>query len=91
MSLKRPEPIQSHNRAIFIDPKHVEYHNNIGVSFLEAKQRSKAKVCFEKAIELNPDYLNAHINLGSILNASGEIEAAIHSFSKEEPADVDEM
>ena len=40
--------------------------NNLGVIFKELGENQKAKECFEKAIEINPNYVNAHNNLGAI-------------------------
>ena len=31
-------------------------HNNLGVIFKELGENQKAKECFEKAIEINPNY-----------------------------------
>ena len=43
------------------------HHNNLGVIFKELGEHQKAKECYEKAIEINPNYVDAHYNLGEYL------------------------
>jgi len=44
--------------------------------------RDAAVKSFEKAIAINPDYVEAHNNLGSILNALGHLDVAIECYEK---------
>jgi predicted TPR repeat methyltransferase len=55
------------------------------VQALEAHQRKdfqRAKQCYEQAIHLKPDYLEAHFNLGLLFLAQSKHEAAIAQFKQ---------
>ena len=43
---------------------------------------TKAKECYEKAISINPNYLNAHYNLGTIFRELGERLKAKNCYEK---------
>ena len=45
-------------------------------------EHQKAKVCFEKAIQINPNYAQAHNNLGIVFNELREYQKAISSYQK---------
>ena len=38
--------------------------NNLGVIFQGLGKNQRAKECYEKAIKINPNYVDAHYNLG---------------------------
>ena len=42
----------------------------------------KAKICFEKAIEINPNNVNAHYNLGLIFQGFNEYQKAKDCYEK---------
>ena len=42
------------------------HHNNLGAVFYRLGENQKAKNCYEKAIEINPNHANAHYNLGTV-------------------------
>ena len=44
----------------------LDAHYNLGNIFKKLGENQKAKDCYEKAIEINPNYVNAHNNLGII-------------------------
>ena len=41
----------------------LDAHNNLGVIFQELGEIQKAKECYEKAIEIDPNYADAYNNL----------------------------
>ena len=57
--------------ATEMDPKNPELQYNLGVIAAEAEQPEEAKAYYGKAIELDPDYVNAYINLSALI-LSGE-------------------
>lgn len=65
-------------QATQMDPTNPELQYNLGVIAAESDHPEEAKAHYEKAIELNPDYVNAYINLSALI------------LSKEE-AIIDEM
>ena len=50
--------------------------------FKELGENQKAKNCYEKAIEINPNYADAHNNLGTVFNELGENQKAKNCYEK---------
>ena len=46
------------------------------------RESQKAISCYEKAIQINPNFANAYYNLGTILNELGESQKAISCYEK---------
>lgn len=57
-------------------------HYNKGIDFYKIGQYDKSMEAFRKAIELDPDYIDAYYNLGSILEYLGQDEAALTVFKQ---------
>ena len=57
-------------------PKHT---NNLGVPLKELGRLDEAEVSYRKAIELKPDYAEAHSNLGNTLKEHGQIRRELKS------------
>ncbi len=61
LKMKRvKEAVESYRKCLKHDPKHAACWNNLGVALGEADE---AKKCFEKAIEIRPEYLDPQYNL----------------------------
>ncbi len=75
---KLTEAIKEYDLSISLDPSYDIAHNNLGVIYLDDLARiNKAKECFEKAVDINPNYALALYNLARTLSIKGEkIEAA---------------
>ena len=69
-------------KAVEIQPNHVEAYNNLGNIFKEHREFKKAKKSYQKAIQLQPQSLKAHNNLGNILKELGEFTEAKKSYEK---------
>jgi len=63
------EAIGEYKKAIELNPKYAEPHNNLATCWMPKKQWDEAIGRIQKAIELNPKYATAHNNLGSALAA----------------------
>lgn len=61
-------------------PQFAGPHVNIGLIYFRAKQFSKAKKAFEKALSLNPNNAVSHNHLGIIQRKNGEFKAALKSY-----------
>jgi len=48
----------------------------------ELKQPGEAILCYRRAVELAPESINGHINLGSALHALGQFDDAIASYRR---------
>ncbi len=57
-------------------------HNNLGNALLQMGSVDKAITHFQKALEINPNDVEANINLGSALLQKGNVGEAISHFQK---------
>jgi superkiller protein 3 len=57
-------------------------YNTLGVALGDQAKWEDAAAAFWKAIELDPDYLQAYLNLGVALGKQGELDAAATAFRK---------
>ncbi len=55
---------------------------NLGIDFYKVGQYDKAMSCFRKAIEIDPNYIDAYYNLGSILEFLKQYDAALIVFKQ---------
>lgn len=55
---------------------------NQGVDYYKAGQYDRSMGAFRRAIELNPNYIDAYYNLGSILEYLGQNDAALDIFKQ---------
>lgn len=65
---------------------------NKGIDFYKAGQYDLSMEAFRKAIDINPEYIDAYYNLGSILEYLGQDEAALTVFKQivvRKPTDYD--
>ncbi|MGD9721504.1 MAG: tetratricopeptide repeat protein [Pirellulales bacterium] len=53
-----------------------------GNAFASKRQLPEAAACFQRAVELKPDFVDAHSNLGAVLGMQGDIEAAVACFQR---------
>jgi predicted O-linked N-acetylglucosamine transferase (SPINDLY family) len=66
--------------ALLLDPRCAPALSELGLA-LEALQRhDEALACFDRLINLKPDFIEAHYNRGNVLLASGRLEQAVASF-----------
>lgn len=76
--------IESQN--LDIDPSHLqamvaaEENNDRAISLAQQGDLEMAISLLQTAIELNPDYVDAHYNMGIVLNQRGDLETAIDSL-----------
>ena len=52
--------------ALEIDPNNKQLYYILGTSFIELKQNEKAETNLLKAIQIDPEYVNAHSNLAAL-------------------------
>lgn len=65
--------------AISTDAK---LHYNKGIDYYQLGQLEESVQCFKEAIELDPNYIDAYYNLGSILEYLKQDEAALTVFKQ---------
>jgi serine/threonine protein kinase/Tfp pilus assembly protein PilF len=64
------EGIRYLSEAIKVDAQNPKTWNNLGIAYVHSHEHQKAKACFEKAIQLDPDYQKAKINLQALNSMS---------------------
>jgi predicted O-linked N-acetylglucosamine transferase (SPINDLY family) len=58
------------------------YYNNLGNALRDAHRLDDAVVVYRRAVELKPDYAEAHNNLGNALRETGDAAAALTSCAR---------
>ena len=76
------EAITHFQKALEIEPEHVNAHNNLGNALRQMGRADEAIVHFERALEIQPDHAKAHNNLGSVLRQMGRVDEAIVHFER---------
>ena len=77
-----PEAGLWYDKAISMDPGHVQALNNRGVLHLHEKNYPAARKCFEKAIRLKPDYVDPYYNLACVSAATNQAKQGIRYLGK---------
>jgi protein O-GlcNAc transferase len=75
-------------RALALDPGHVEAGNDLGAVLMRAGRHEEAESAFRQAIASAPSHARAHYNLGLLLQAQsrpGEAEAALRLALDHQP------
>lgn len=67
--------------SITVHPSPI-YYNNLGNALREARRLDDALSAYRRAIELKPDYAEAHNNLGNALLEAGDAAAALTSCAR---------
>ena len=80
--LKRDDAAALLGRAVAIDPRMAEAHNDWGAILAANGSLAEALACFERAVELKPDYIEARNNLGRALGSAGRFDEAIVQFEQ---------
>jgi tetratricopeptide (TPR) repeat protein/GR25 family glycosyltransferase involved in LPS biosynthesis len=75
--------IAHYEKALHIDPGQAVIFNNLGGAILGAQGKlDDAAACFEQAIALNSDYVDAHNNLAHVRRAQGNLDAAAACYQR---------
>ena len=70
-----PEPEQPVKQQPAAKPRQ-ETHYELGIAYLDAKMHTEAIAEFQKAIDLDPDFIAAHTNLGEVYLETGQLDDA---------------
>lgn len=62
------------------DPNDVFLHYSLGMEHVSRRQFPQAASAFRRCVELDSDYLPAHVELGKCLRAAGDSAAAREAF-----------
>jgi predicted TPR repeat methyltransferase len=67
-------------RAISLDPQHVDAHNNLGNVFKLLDRTDEAVNAYRRALALKPDNADTHSNLGIIYSQQQRLSKAVKSL-----------
>ncbi len=71
--------IAAFRRAIALEPK-AEFYNNIAIALERVSKTDEALAAYQEAIRLNPVYAGAISNLGTLLQARGQMPEAMAMY-----------
>lgn len=71
----------SHPKPTHQQLTEAEIYNAHGIAYSENDEHTRAIASFDKAIELQPDYTNAHYNRGIAYMRKGEVDNALADYS----------
>ena len=69
-------------QALKQDPRHWESHYNLGNLFFEEDQHDSARIHWELAAGIEPEFPNVHYNLGLVLGLQKEYAAAVSAVER---------
>lgn len=73
--------------AVHLNPKVPEFYNNYGAAVLRKGRTDAAATALRKAIELKPDYAEAHTWLAELLESQHRMPEAINEYQRAITAD----
>ncbi len=69
-------------KAVEVSPNSTRVHTNLGLSYAEGGDISKAIEEYNKAIQINPNYSEAYNNRGFVYGQKGNLNQAISDYNK---------
>ncbi len=84
-----PEAIRELEEALRLVPDFPDLHNLLGLALGMNGERERSVSAFRRALELNPNYLEARLNLAIVYNELGRYDDALKEFAAERPRDPD--
>ena len=88
---KYEDAIKSFNSSLEIQYNQQRTHMLMGYAFKQLKQTDNAINCFRNAVNINPDFFEAHMQLGQIFHLLGDSLALIYYNNALNLKPVDEM
>lgn len=77
-----PQAIEDLRKALMIDEKNAIAHNHLGLAYYGLGKKDLAKKQIEKAIDVDPLYSDAHINLGNFAAEKNDLSTARAHYKK---------
>lgn len=82
-NLRRLEQaVASYSKALLLDPKNAQLHNNVAISLMELGRIDEAEASLNKALQIKPSYAEAHNNLANLLKDQGNFKEAVVAYRK---------
>ena len=81
----------AYEKSLSFNKNNAKVYSNMGIIYFEAKALEKAEEVYRKAVKIDPRFVDARRNLGSVLAMQGLFSEAITQFQeaiKYEPNDA---
>lgn len=75
------EAIEAYYQAVSVDPFHPMALNNLGAAYNTVNQPLQGRTYLLRAIQVAPDYFDAHMNLGISYRMTGDLAGAERAFA----------
>ena len=79
---KVPEAVEQYKLAVKYNPEDEDLFYNLALAQARMGDTAAAKRNYAKSLEIYPDYIEAHNNLGNLLVSEGKYDEAITHFEK---------
>jgi tetratricopeptide (TPR) repeat protein len=79
---KSREAVQALNTAIEADPDNADAFVTRGAAYFELKEYANAKLDYEQAIKLKPDFYRPYYNRALLKTSQGDIQGALTDYSE---------
>ena len=79
---RHDEALESYERALQIDGRLVEVHNNRGNALKDRLRLDEAQESYDRALQLDPRHVEAHSNRGIVLQSLGRLQEALESYDR---------
>lgn len=73
---------QNYLRAVYLDPHYADVRNNMGVLLMEEFLTQPSIDCFDFAIQLKPDFVDAYFNKANALRELKHFSRAVQEYQK---------
>jgi len=84
-----PDAVREIEEALSLVPDFPDLHNLLGLALGMNGERERSVAAFRRALELNPNYLEARLNLAIVYNEMGRYDEALEEFAVAPPRDPD--
>ena len=68
--------VEHMGRAIGLKGTEAVFHHDLGKAYFAWQRLAEAAACYRQALQLKPDYAEAHNGLGQVLKEQGKLEEA---------------
>ena len=77
---KYQNAIERFKKAVSINPSHYLAYNNIGITFKKLGKFKEALKFYKKAIDTNKDFIDGHVNYGTLLLLTNNLELGFKEY-----------